>query len=199
MEHPYVITRLEHLLPVRGLPLVVNRPQHQNPTPFHDHDFIEIAVVRGSEAVHRGIHGERPVARGDVLVLHPGQWHGYGNCAAIDLTNLCLPVGLFAPELAWLAADPQVAALLPARGEPAQDFIHVHLNEAELTAIEAQLDRLQELVTAKAVRSRAEVIALTAAVLARLAAGLPRRHVAEAGDAVVIQLAAEMQADLARG
>ncbi|HAT10973.1 MAG TPA: hypothetical protein DCS97_10355 [Planctomycetes bacterium] len=199
MEHPYVITRLEHLLPVRGLPLVVNRPQHQNPTPFHDHDFIEIAVVRGSEAVHRGIHGERPVARGDVLVLHPGQWHGYGNCAAIDLTNLCLPVGLFAHELAWLAADPQVAALLPARGEPAQDFIHVHLNEAELTAIEAQLDRLQELVTAKAVRSRAEVIALTAAVLARLAAGLPRRHVAEAGDAVVIQLAAEMQADLARG
>lgn len=199
-DHPYIITSLEYLLPTRGLPLFCNRPQHQDPTPFHDHDFIEIAVIHGGDAVHQGIHGERPVGRGDVIILHPGQWHGYGRCLTLDLTNLCVPTALFTHELVWLAGDPLVAALLPARGgATAQDVIHVQADEPALAAIEPACARLRELVDSRAgVKSRAEMIALMASVLARLAGQAGRRHVPTHDDDGVLAIASEMSADLAR-
>lgn len=199
-EHPYLITSLENLLPSRGLPLFSNRPRHQDPTPFHDHDFIEVAVVHGGDAVHQGIHGERPVARGDVIILHPGQWHGYLRCATIDLSNLCLPSALFAHELAWLAADPQVAALLPGRhGMAAQEVIHLHPDAESLAAIEQAIARIQRLIHDRAsLRGRSELIALTAAILSRLSVDLGRRHVATPEDDPVLAVAAEMAGELAR-
>lgn len=199
-EHPYIITSLDNLLPTRGLPLISNRPRHQDPTPFHDHDFLEIAVVHGGDAVHQGIHGQRPIARGDVIILHPGQWHGYLRCATLDLSNLCLPTAIFAHELAWLAADPQVAALLPARhGAVAQEVIHLHPDEASLAAIEAALTRIRDLVASRvAVRARSELIALAGMVLSRLALALGRRHEHTPDDDPVLALAVEMSGDLAR-
>jgi AraC-like DNA-binding protein len=199
-DHPYIITRMDYLLPTRGLPLMSNRPRHQDPTPFHDHDFVEIAVVHGGDAVHQGIHGERPIARGDVIVLHPGQWHGYARCLTLDLTNVCVPAALFTHELAWLAGDPLVAALLPARGASiAQEVIHLHADDAAMAAIEPACTRLRELVDSRAgVRLRAEMIALLAAVLARLAGLAGRRHVPSHDDDGVLAIASEMSADLAR-
>ena len=199
-DHPYIITSLEYLLPTRGLPLFCNRPKHQDPTPFHGHDFVEVAVVHGSDAVHQGIHGERPVSRGDVVILHPGQWHGYVRCLNLDLTNLCVPITLFSHELAWLAADPLVAALLPGRGRAnAQEVIHLHADEAALAAIEPACLRLRELVDSRAgIKARSEMIALFATILARLAGLAGRRHVQTHDDDSVLAIAAEMSGDLAR-
>jgi AraC family L-rhamnose operon transcriptional activator RhaR len=199
-DHPYIITSLEYLLPTRGLPLFSNRPRHQDPTPFHDHDFLELAVVHAGDAVHQGIHGERPISRGDVVVLHPGQWHGYARCLTLDLTNLCVPTALFTHELAWLAADPLVAALLPARGAASvQEVIHVHADEVAMAAIEPACARLYELVESRAgVKARAEMIALVAVIIARLAGLAGRRHVPSHDDDVVLAIASKMSADLAR-
>ena len=199
-DHPYIITSLEHLLPTRGLPLFANRPRHQDPTPFHDHDFLEIAVVHAGDAVHQGIHGERPVARGDVLILHPGQWHGYASCTTLDLTNLCVPMALLAHELAWLAVDPLVAGLLPiAGGTGAQEVVHVRADAEALAAIETACQRLRQLVDSRAgVRSRAEMISLLAAILSRLAGLAGRRHEHTAEDDTVVAIAAELSADLTR-
>ncbi len=199
-DHPYIITSLEYLLPTRGLPLFSNRPKHSNPSPFHDHDFIEIAVVHAGDAVHQGIHGERPIARGDVVILHPGQWHGYARCATLDLTNLCVPATLFTHELAWIAADPLVAALLPVRGgSTAQEVCHLHADEAALAAIEVAALRIRELIESRVgVKSRAEMIALLAAILARLAGLAGRRHVPSHDDDGVLAIAAEMAGELSR-
>ncbi|MEK7414200.1 MAG: AraC family transcriptional regulator [Planctomycetota bacterium] len=199
-NHPYVVTSLAHLLPTRGLPLCSNRPRHADPSPFHDHDFIEIAVVHGGTAVHQGIHGERSIARGDVIILHPGQWHGYARCGSIDLTNLCAPTALFTHELAWLAADPQVAALLPIRGAVnGQEVIHLKANDAAMAALEPACTRLRELESKRsAVQSRAEIIALFAGVLARLASLAGRRHLRTSDDDDVLAVASDLSADLAR-
>ncbi len=199
-DHPYIITSLDYLLPTRGLPLFCNRPRHQDPTPFHDHDFLEVAVVHDGDAVHQGIHGERPITRGDVVLLHPGQWHGYARCLTLDLTNLCVPTSLFTRELAWLAADPLVAALLPARHVTnAQEVIHVHADAAAMAAIEPACQRLRELVDSRGgVKSRAEMIALFAAILTRLAGLAGRRHEPSHDDDGVLAIAAEMSGDLAR-
>jgi len=209
MDHPYAVTRLGAMLPDAGVPLFVNQPWHADPTPFHDHDFIEVAVVVGGGAVHRGVHGERAVGRGDVIVLHPGQWHGYVRCSEVQLYNLGMPAALFAHELAWLLADPQIAALLPpmklppmraASAMPApQQVIHLHLGEGDLEAVRAALERLMVLIAAPAaIRSRAETIALAAVVMARLGAAAPRRHVPAQDDVAVATIAAAMEADLAR-
>lgn len=202
MDHPYAVSRLESMLPTKGVPLFVNRPWHKDPTPFHDHDFLEVAVVIGGTAVHRGIHGERAIGRGDVIVLHPGQWHGYAGCAAVQLYNLGLPVSLFAHELAWLASDPQVSALLPPLRTPAvtaQQVVHLRLADDDLAAVQAALDRILALIASPTgIRTRAESIAQAAVILARLAAAVPRRHVPANEDTAVAGLAAEMEADLAR-
>lgn len=202
MDHPYAVSRLAGMLPAQGVPLFVNRPWHRDPTPFHDHDFLEVAVLVGGTAVHRGIHGERAVGRGDVIVLHPGQWHGYAGCTEVQLYNLGMPVNLFAHELAWLASDPQVAALLPPLRTPTaapQQVIHLRLGEPDLAAVQASLDRLLALMASPtAIRARAEFIAQAAVVLARLGSVVPRRHVPANEDTAVAGLAAEMEADLAR-
>jgi AraC family L-rhamnose operon transcriptional activator RhaR len=186
---------------VGGLPVFTNRVRHAGPARLHDHDFLEIAVVTAGAAVHGGIHGERAVGRGDCLVLHPGQWHGYagGDCW---LRNLCLPGRVFAHELAWLAADPQVAALVPPVTPPvapSQEVLHLHLGEDDLAEVEAALERIRRLQTAPdAIRVRSEAIAQAAVALARIAAAAPRRHLATGKDAAVAGLAALLEADLAR-
>jgi len=198
--HAYDIINLGDLLPATGLPLFCNRPVQLVTMPFHDHDYLEVAIVHGGAAVHQGIHGQRPIGRGDVLVLHPGQWHGYDRCQSLDLSNLCIPVALLAHELGWLAADPQVAALLPVRGAAtAQAVCHLHATDAVMPMLEGAVMRVRELIEQRqAVRARAEIIALAASVLARLAGLLGRRHVPRSDDDGVVALAAAMANELTR-
>jgi AraC family L-rhamnose operon transcriptional activator RhaR len=188
--------------PQRGLPLFIHHGAHLDPTPFHEHDFYELAVVMRGDALHHGIHGQRAVGRGDCLALRPGQWHGYSGCTTLDLFNLCIPVALFAHELAWLVEDAQVSALLGplhSAGAAAQEVLHLHLDDAALDGVRAAFQRLEELMRAPdALRSRAELLALAATVLARTAAALPRRLTGAAQDLPLAALAATMAGDLAR-
>jgi AraC family L-rhamnose operon transcriptional activator RhaR len=196
------ITRMMWLTREDGRALYVNRPYHDVNVAFHDHDFVEIGVVVAGRSVHRGIHGERAIGRGDCLVLHPGQWHGYARGVDLVLWNLCLPLGLFAHELAWIAADPRAGRLVPPLRTPAapsQEVRHLALPDPDLIAIEAAFARIQEIgLSTSAVLGRVETIALAAVILARIGANLPRRHVPVGEDAAVAGLAAQMEIDLAR-
>ncbi|TDC64411.1 AraC family transcriptional regulator [Streptomyces hainanensis] len=71
----------------------------------HSHDFHELAVVTGGTAVHVSGAGERPLARGSVVLLRPGDWHGYRACADLVVHNVYLGSEVLGHELAWLRAD----------------------------------------------------------------------------------------------
>lgn len=193
-------SRVRGLIPALGAQLFVNQPRHSEPSGFHDHAFHEIAVVIGGGAVHRTIHGDEAIARGDVVVVHPGQWHGYTGCADLDLYNLCLAPALLANELGWVRHDPLLARLLPSPGaDPGQQVRRLHLADEELAAVVAALARMIVLGQGPdPLLARAEAIGHATVVLGRLARQLPRGHVAVPGDHPVVALAAVLEADPAR-
>ncbi len=156
----------------------VNQPQHSGDTPLHDHDFVEFAVVLAGHAIHRTVHGARPVRAGDVLVLHPGQWHAYERCRGLQLANCCLGLTVLTGELAWMWRNPQLAPLLPAHrpgqrsrlGDANQVTSQVHVGEDDLARIAGELTSIRRLQTGRtAARDRPEVIARTTLVLAWIA------------------------------
>lgn len=100
-----------------GAAIHVNFPRHEGDTPLHDHDFWEASIVLGGRAVHRSLHGLEQMSRGDVVVLHPGQWHAWEGCRRLDLANCNIGAALLGDELAWLQADPLLGRLFTESGD----------------------------------------------------------------------------------
>jgi len=74
--------------------------------PPHGHAFLEVALVLRGRALHHSAGGTRPLRRGSVVVVRPGEWHGYSACAQLAVCNLYL-FGDGAPGgWAWTAPDP---------------------------------------------------------------------------------------------
>ncbi|GAA4715198.1 helix-turn-helix transcriptional regulator [Phytohabitans rumicis] len=87
-------------------------------TTAHSHDFIELAVVTHGTATHRAASGVRRLRRGSVILLRPGDWHGYEDCRGLSVSNLYVAPEVFRRELAWVREEPQLARLAGAAGAP---------------------------------------------------------------------------------
>ncbi len=61
----------------------------------HSHAFFEIAVVVAGTAVHVSADGSRELSAGSVVVLRPGQWHGYSECEGLVVRNAYLGTDVF--------------------------------------------------------------------------------------------------------
>ena len=55
---------------------------------FHCHDFSEIAVIAHGNPHHLIGGRSCSLSPGDVLLLHEGVWHAYGNVADLECVNL---------------------------------------------------------------------------------------------------------------
>ena len=87
---------------------------HHHPVshPVHTHSFVEMAVVYGGSGTHHSLAGRQPLVPGDVVLLRPGVWHGYEDCAGLDVYNCCFAIELLRNELAWTRDDPLLGHLL---------------------------------------------------------------------------------------
>lgn len=145
---------------------------HDTPRDLHTHSFLEIAVVTGGSGVHRSMAGRQPLARGDVLVLRPGVWHGYEDCPDLVVYNCCVSTDLLEHELAWTREDPLLGYLLwtgpMSRGR--QGMLTVRLDGAALEECVARLTRLDELRRRPRDVRRAETIGQLLLVASTLAA-----------------------------
>jgi AraC-like DNA-binding protein len=65
----------------------------------HTHDFLEIAIIGPGAGQHLTSHGERPLRHGDAIVLRPGAWHAFGDCADLTVANCCLSAHALRAEL----------------------------------------------------------------------------------------------------
>ncbi|MFK4087887.1 helix-turn-helix domain-containing protein [Kribbella sp. NPDC020789] len=61
----------------------------------HSHAFFEIAVVVSGTGVHVSADGSVPLSAGSVVVLRPGQWHGYSECSGLVVRNAYLGTDIF--------------------------------------------------------------------------------------------------------
>jgi AraC-like DNA-binding protein len=61
----------------------------------HSHAFFEIAVVLEGRGIHLSAAGETPLERDSVVVLRPGEWHGYVECDGLVLRNAYLGADVF--------------------------------------------------------------------------------------------------------
>jgi AraC-like DNA-binding protein len=85
---------------------------HARVQPLHTHSFVEIAFVIGGAGVHQSLAGPQPLRLGDVILLRPGVWHGYDDCANLELYNCCFSGELLRRELMWTREDPLLGYLL---------------------------------------------------------------------------------------
>ncbi len=84
------------------------------PTPAHGHDFLEMAVVSGGRGVHESQDGRTGIASGAVILVRPGQWHGYVECDSLVVDNLYVGPGVAQKCFGWVHDVPAVAHLLAA-------------------------------------------------------------------------------------
>lgn len=184
MAEAAVVQHLDarHHLPGVGVAVHVNHPRHDGDTPLHDHDFLEIALVADGRALHRTVRGRRPVAAGDLLVIHPRQWHAWERCSGLSLWNCCIGSAVLARELAWTASDPTLGPLLPALravagSAPDQGVLAARLGAPAAAASSADLQRIRLLqASTDAVRHGPEIIARVLLLLGRTAFALADRR-----------------------
>jgi AraC family L-rhamnose operon transcriptional activator RhaR len=82
------------------------------PTGAHGHDFLEMAVVSDGRGVHESQDGRTGIARGTVVLVRPGQWHGYVECDSLVVDNLYVGPGVAQKCLGWVHDVPAVGHLL---------------------------------------------------------------------------------------
>ncbi|WP_395107940.1 AraC family transcriptional regulator [Actinomadura sp. SCN-SB] len=70
----------------------------------HTHDFLEIAIVGPGGGRHVTSAGERPLRHGDAIVVRPGAWHAFRDCADLTVANCCLSEHALRAELYQLPA-----------------------------------------------------------------------------------------------
>ncbi|MET9268363.1 AraC family transcriptional regulator [Kribbella sp. NPDC003557] len=61
----------------------------------HSHAFFEIAVVVAGRGRHVSAAGEVELAPDSVVVLRPGEWHGYRDCEGLVVRNAYLGPDVF--------------------------------------------------------------------------------------------------------
>jgi AraC family L-rhamnose operon transcriptional activator RhaR len=91
--------------------LLVDRPQRA-----HGHDFLELVLVSSGSGRHDSGRGGRDLRRGSVVIVRPGDWHGYGRSEALDVTNIYVTSEVVAGEL--LHRTPQILRLLSGGAAP---------------------------------------------------------------------------------
>ena len=75
----------------------------------HAHDFLEIAVIGAGRGRHLTSQGEHVLRQGEVVILRPGAWHGFRDCADLTVANCCLSAQALRAELAALHEHPDAA------------------------------------------------------------------------------------------
>jgi AraC family L-rhamnose operon transcriptional activator RhaR len=171
---------------------------HERDHPDHTHSFVEVAIVVAGSGVHRSPAGPRPLSAGDVVLLRPGAWHGYGDCSGLVVHNCCFSVDLLRQELGWTRDDPLLGYLLwtGPYTRNRRGILGSRLNDDEMAHCSDHLDALSRLRDRPVAGYRADVIGhltLFLAALARVVAvgqpTSPRAHPA------VVQAMTLLEAD----
>jgi AraC family L-rhamnose operon transcriptional activator RhaR len=153
-----------------GSPAYARRYTHQGEEPVHTHSFVEIAVVVAGTGVHLSSSGRQELQVGDVVLLRPGVWHGYEDCARLALYNCCISTDLLRNELSWTREDSRLGYLLWTGPHSLQrrGLLTTHLEEVDLRTCVGYLEALDRLRDRSIQKHRADVIGWVSLFLGHL-------------------------------
>jgi AraC-like DNA-binding protein len=83
------------VFPDPRLPVAGERLELVADVAVHSHAFFEIAVVVAGRGVHVSAAGEVELGPDSVVVLRPGEWHGYVDCTGLVVRNAYLGPDVF--------------------------------------------------------------------------------------------------------
>jgi AraC family L-rhamnose operon transcriptional activator RhaR len=98
-----------------GPPVVVEEFVGLTEVSTHGHAFLEFAVVLAGSATHVSSSGTRLLRQGSLVVMRPGEWHGYADVVELSVLNIYVGPELLAHELRWVVEDPRLGALFRPR------------------------------------------------------------------------------------
>ena len=127
-----------HRLAAANIPpqsaVAIFQADHFPTTPWHLHDFFELAVIESGTAYHVSSQGIDPVGRGTVLFLPPGVGHEYRLCAKMRVYNCLFRAELADAELMWAFRDGHLSRLFEPDGIRWQRFFNLVHAKPELGA-----------------------------------------------------------------
>jgi AraC-like DNA-binding protein len=83
------------VFPDARLPVAGERIELVADVAVHSHAFFEIAVVVAGRGTHVSAAGDVLLAPDSVVVIRPGEWHGYVDCAGLVVRNAYLGPDVF--------------------------------------------------------------------------------------------------------
>ncbi|GAA1606813.1 MULTISPECIES: AraC family transcriptional regulator [Kribbella] len=83
------------VFPDPRLPVAGERIELVADVAVHSHAFFEIAVVVAGRGRHVSAAGEVELSPDSVVVIRPGEWHGYAECAGLVVRNAYLGPDVF--------------------------------------------------------------------------------------------------------
>ncbi len=146
------------------------RHLHDHPSPLHTHTFVEIAFTTVGTGIHQSLAGRRELQVGDVVLLRPGVWHGYEDCADLELFNCCFSSELLRRELAWTREDPLLGYLLwtGPYAAPGRGMLMFRLSPAVFAECLTHLEALAALRHSPVARYRGDVLGRLSLLLSQL-------------------------------
>jgi AraC family L-rhamnose operon transcriptional activator RhaR len=168
---------------VEGALAYAGRYFHDEPNPLHSHSFVEIAFVLAGRATHQSLGGPQPLAAGDVVLLRPGAWHGYDDCADLVLYNCCFSAELLRRELAWTRHDQLLGYLLwtGPYSSNGNGMLTTRLDAAARTECEEHLAALDSLAHHPVGRYRGDIVGRLSLIFSSLGRALAQSHETQLG------------------
>ena len=154
----------------KGGPAYAGYHFHEESNPPHTHTFVEIAFAIGGSGTHHCVAGRRELHAGDVVLLRPGVWHGYEDCAGLELYNCCFSSELLRGELSWTRENPLLGYLLwtGPYATPGRGVLAFSLPPAAYEACMAHLEALAALRECPPSRYRGDVLGRLSLLLSEL-------------------------------
>jgi AraC-like DNA-binding protein len=114
-----------------SLPIELEFRDPQNAFPLHVHDFYEIIIVLSGNALHLTATQNYKIQSRDIIIVKPGQAHGYKSIQNLVLMNVLVKPSFFTEDyFDILAVSGYVDLFGPGTGDgkDAGDIIHFRLD-----------------------------------------------------------------------
>lgn len=143
LEYRTVLREKQHH--AASFPMALGIQRHRDfAMKLHDHDFWEIALVLQGSATHYFLDAREPLEPGDVLMLRPGTWHTYEDCADFYVYNCLFPTEFLQGDIVAISGDPVLNYLFGAAplSHNRRGLVSLHLPPSSLASCREHLDSI---------------------------------------------------------